>query len=247
MPSTAKLRYALDQLVPPLAHSLWQALKKPAPAISKYVFDEKLDFSIDWFSENDDSLVRILGDLQPSKVIEIGSLEGMSTAFFVEQAAVHRPLEIHAIDTWEGGIEHRPGGHAPLDMGAVEHRFRANLEKCVRAAPYPVDLQVHKCPSHQALARLIVDGREGQFDLIFIDGSHQAPDVLADATLAMKLLRVGGVIAFDDYLWEEPLAAGTDPLRCPKPAIDAFVNINIRKLNVLRAPLRRLYVRKVAE
>jgi predicted O-methyltransferase YrrM len=165
----------------------------------------------------------------------------------IERIASERPLELHAIDTWQGGIEHSPGGASEIDMRRVERTFLKNTGKCVDKAPHTVDFHVHKCSSHQALSRLIAEGREQQFDLIYIDGSHQAPDVLADAILSFKLLRVGGIMIFDDYLWEEPLPGGTDPLRNPKLAIDAFVNVYIRKLNVLSAPLEQLYVRKVSE
>ena len=41
----------------------------------------------------------------------------------------------------------------------------------------------------------------GAIDFIYVDGSHQAHDVLCDAILSFKLLRVGGIVCFDDYLW----------------------------------------------
>jgi predicted O-methyltransferase YrrM len=65
-------------------------------------------------------------------------------------------------------------------------------------------------------SKLIAEGRQGYFDFIYVDGSHQAPDVLCDALLSFRLLKNNGVIAFDDYLWQEQLPYGTDPIRCPK-------------------------------
>ena len=50
--------------------------------------------------------------------------------------------------------------------------------------------------------------------------------------------------------WEggiERLPYGTDPLRCPKPAIDAFINLNIRKLTLYPGAMLQIYVQKVAE
>jgi hypothetical protein len=52
---------------------------------------------------------------------------------------------------------------------------------------------------------------------------------------------------FDDYLWQEPLASGVDPLRCPKPAIDAFANLYCRKIKIMSAPLRQMYMQKVSQ
>jgi hypothetical protein len=70
---------------------------------------------------------------------------------------------------------------------------------------------------------------------------------LLDAILSFRLLRVGGVIAFDDYLWSEELESGRDPLRCPKPAIDAFTNLYLRKIDILSAPLYQMYVTKISD
>jgi len=55
------------------------------------------------------------------------------------------------------------------------------------------------------------------------------------------------VMAFDDYLWAEPLPSGVDPIRCPKAAVDEFTNLFCRKLVLLRAPLYQLYIQKTAE
>lgn len=37
------------------------------------------------------------------------------------------------------------------------------------------------------------------YDIIYIDGSHVNKDVLEDAIIAMRLLKEGGVLIFDDY------------------------------------------------
>ena len=62
------------------------------------------------------------------------------------------------------------------------------------------------------------------------DGSHEAPDVLCDAVLAFRLLKNGGLLGFDDYLFMQGAIPERQLLECPKPAIDAFVNLYFRKL-----------------
>lgn len=186
----------------------------------------------------DDLIPRI----NPRRVLEVGSYEGASTIYLIDRLASTGPLEIHCVDTWEGGVEHV----GQVDMRSVEARFLHNTRQAIDAAPNPIDLRLHKGYSDVCLARLLAQGAADYFDFVYIDGSHQAPDVLCDAVLGFKLLRPGGVIAFDDYLWSENLPQGKDPLRCPKPAIDAFVNLYFRKLTVLSAPLYQLYVQKIA-
>ena len=64
---------------------------------------------------------------------------------------------------------------------------------------------------------------------------------------AFHLLRVGGLLILDDYLWMDDATKGKDILNLPKIAIDLFMNIFHRKLMIYRAPLYQLYARKIAE
>ena len=92
--------------------------------------------------------------------------------------------------------------------------------------------------------------REATFDVVYIDGSHQAPAVLADdAVMAFHLLRSGGLMIFDDYIWSMEPMGQQDPLNMPKPATsDAFLNIFPNgKMQVVRgAPVYQMYAAKVA-
>lgn len=206
------------------------------------------EYSVDWFSPNIPVWKQLLPQVKPRRILEIGSYEGRSACFFIEQCAAEAPLELHCIDSWEGGIEHQKGAIAEAVMSDVERRFDANTLFAASQVPHEVKLVKHKTLSHPALAKLIASGEKSSFDLIYIDGSHQAPDVLADAVLAFPLLRVGGLMAFDDYLWHiEPLGR-QDPLNMPKPGIDAFLNTYQRKMRVVPgAPLGQIYANKIFE
>ena len=200
----------------------------------------------DWFERTcRENWEALLPARRPQRVLEIGSFEGASTCFLLERLANLYPLELHCIDTWEGGIEHQSGGSAQVDMNAVEGRFWHNVNQARKLASYPVDLQVHKGLSHQCMAALMAAGKEDYFDFIYVDGSHQAPDVLCDAVLAFKLLKVGATLGFDDYLWSDEPGGGDDPLRSPKPAVDAFLAIYAHKVKVLDLPPYQLYLEKL--
>ena len=185
--------------------------------------------------------------INPTRILEIGSYEGASACYLIEKLAPNKKIEIHCIDTWEGGIEHQVGGTAEGDMNAVEKRFHHNTQLAMSLIGYNVQLHNHKGFSDIELAKMLASGMQGYFDLIYVDGSHQAPDVLCDALLSFRLLRKNGVIVFDDYLWQEELPTGTDPIRCPKPAVDAFTNIYCRKLRIISAPLYQLFVQKIED
>ncbi len=86
------------------------------------------------------------------------------------------------------GINHGWGrGFVESNMPSEEERSNHNIARAIKLAAHRVDLTVHKCFSDEALAKLFVAGQKNFFDFIFIDGSHQAPDVPADAVLAFVL------------------------------------------------------------
>lgn len=213
------------------------------PAVAEYPAKD-YQFTETWFMGVRPIWDDLFGKFTPRRVLEIGSFEGASTCYMIEKLGRATPLEIHCIDSWEGGVEHQSQGY---DMSAVERRFDHNVRLAISASPNPVEFRKHKGTSDIHLSRLIAAGRKGSFDLVYVDGSHQAPDVLLDAVLGFNLLRVGGVMIFDDYTWFEKLPQGKDPLRCPKLAIDSFVNVNFRKIEIISAVLYQLYLVKTGE
>ena len=219
------------------------------PSHPKHVMQPAADylFTNDWFDSNKEIWSQLFKQINPSRILEVGSYEGRSTTFIIENLANTKELEIHCVDSWEGGIEHKQGGSDEANMPEVEARFNHNLGLATNKTSHKVKLELHKGFSNRELPKLVAENMQEYFDFIYIDGSHQAPDVLLDAVLGFELLKPGGVMAFDDYLWEEPLPYGTDPLRCPKISIDAFTNIYSRKLKVLSgAPLEQLFIQKIS-
>ena len=53
---------------------------------------------------------------------------------------------------------------------------------------------------------------------------------------------------FDDYIWSMEVMGKQDLLNMPKPAIDAFLNIFQRKMQIVRgAPVYQLYAAKTGD
>ena len=172
------------------------------------------------------------------RVLEIGVFEGRSTCWLLEKYCNSMQSHITVIDTFSGGVE-----HDHLDL----NNLRLLFEKNIHSVGSPAQVTIMQGYSCNELSTLISKGsEEAAFDFISIDASHQAPDVLIDCVLALQLLRKGGVMALDDYLWtSEPLGA-EDPINSPKIAIDAFTNIFRRKVRVIpNLPLYQLYLQKI--
>lgn len=72
-------------------------------------------------------------------------------------------------------------------------RFLNNIE------PFKNKIQIIKSYSYDGLILLNHLGSKEIFDIIYIDASHMSKDVIGDALLSFPLLKVGGVMIFDDY------------------------------------------------
>ena len=175
-----------------------------------------MKFSADWFSHNIAGVTSCLNTLQTrKKFLEIGCYEGLSTTWFIKNY-LDDTGSITVIDTFEGGDEHKDYISDTLYDTCI-----SNIEEVIGLDQKYV---VYKDTSYNAIAKLIVNNE--RFDFIYIDGSHQAADVLTDAVMSFPLLNSGGIMIFDDYAWgwnpgDIPYIKDT-PLKCPKIGIDSF-------------------------
>ena len=202
----------------------------------------EIGFTNNWFEISAKQIWdNLIPQIKPTKILEIGSFEGASACYLIANCASKAPIEIHCIDTWEGGEEHK---RMVVVMTDVERRFLKNTKIAKERVPHRVDLVTHKGLSIICLAKLVAESFLGYFDLVYIDGSHLASDVLSDATLSFSLLRVGGTMIFDDYLWR---GSQNDPLHGPKLAIDSFLNIYFQKMRIGWSANSQVVATKVAD
>ena len=186
-----------------------------------------LEFSADWFSRNIPSWRALIPKAVPAprRILEIGSFEGRATTFMLAEVLPRDAAgEIHCVDSWAGGVE-----HAGIDMDAVLNRFRSNVGKVVKRLPQH-KVVIHRGASVDGLLKLLGNGAAGAFDFAYVDGSHQAADVLQDLVLTFRLMRRGGLVICDDYIWQRPGMPSVDVLDTPKIAIDAFTTIYRQKI-----------------
>ena len=172
------------------------------------------DFTHDWFSANIPLFQRFLAGLKgrPCRLLEIGALEGRSAIWMAENIATHRSSSVETIDAYENP------------------KLRSNLAVANGKVTFHLGL------SAEVLRKLRFDA----YDFVYIDGCHWTINVLEDAVLAFRLLKHGGIMAFDDYLWDDP-EWNTEGR--PKEAVDAFLTIYSAKIEVLHRE-HQVWIRK---
>ena len=169
-------------------------------------------FTQDWFSHHIPNWEKWLEPLRgnPVRALEIGCFEGRATTWLLENVLTHPDSKITVVDTFTGSEEHSGMGVAVDDIFL---KFLANI------APWEEKVDIRAGKSRHVLKSL-----HGKFDFAYIDGCHDAFEVLSDAVLVWPLMMPGGIVIFDDYGWN---GGGKDLPESKKPtiAIDAFLTV----------------------
>ena len=160
--------------------------------------------------------------------LEIGCFEGLSTCHFLRQYLTAPGSDITVIDSFQGGREH---GH--LDLKTLLDVFKENTS-------FAKDrVKIFQGFSGEMLVKPEV--RKQQYDFIHIDGGHESREVLEDAVLSFPLLKEGGIMIFDDYLWETHLPE----FLIPKHSIDSFLSSHQLYLDIIQREYQ-VAIRKVS-
>lgn len=184
--------------------------------------ESKAYFSQNWFYQmrNDKIWSQVLqkyNSVDSWNYLEVGSFEGMSAHWIVNN---FKNVRVTCVDTFEGSEEHD-------NIKGLEAIFRHNLRPFIKNNT----VKVKKGLSGEVLRKLPVNN----YDVIYIDGDHHSDQVLEDAVLAWGLLKSGGIMIFDDYLWIPPnWEEGKSPENDrPKMGIAAFLSLNLHRLQVV--------------
>ena len=71
------------------------------------------------------------------------------------------------------------------------------------------------------------------FDFIYVDGSHKCLDVALDLFLSWQILRDGGIMAIDDYLYSNETNLTTNLLEYPHHAVNHFLESHKNDFTIL--------------
>jgi len=145
---------------------------------------------------SDTPLEELLSELKNRKdlkFLEVGSCEGQSTDWFIENFLWHKNSMITCIDTFyddqfydEPNEEHRK----KIDGVTVYDLFKKNI----------LDCNINKVMFFRGRSNVGLKLLQNSYyDFIYIDGNHQKEKVTEDCNLAWPLLKENGLMLFDDY------------------------------------------------
>lgn len=155
---------------------------------------------------------------KPINMLEIGSFEGRSTVWFLENILTHQESSINCIDTFSGDQQ---AVDMNVSLKGVKERFLENTKKYINKVFLTIK------DSQSALKTI----QPYKYDLIYIDGSHYQTDVLHDAVLCWDILKKDGILIFDDYGME--FIDANQRKYNPKLAIDSFIKVYEPHLKIL--------------
>lgn len=176
-----------------------------------------MTFSVDWFSEHipawERAGVRMLNKRLCS-LLEIGSMEGRSAVWMLENLCDHAYSSLTCVDPWVGDPAHKRSGAEDEKLFDANVCAAKNGEKCFKLKG--------------TLPQVYKDLPCMFYDLVYIDGDHEARSVVTDFAFASQRLKTGAYVIFDDYS-RHVRAAQIQP----KHAIDAILAMWYDKLRVV--------------
>lgn len=138
----------------------------------------------------------------PLRVLQIGTYTGDATEWLLKNREIER---INDVDTWQGSVE---VDHKSIDFSEVEKYYDSRI----------TDDRVTKFKMTSDEFFIV---NEMSYNFIYIDGDHTASQTALDGLNAFKWLETGGVMAFDDYLWNY----NGNPFLEPKRGVDAVLEV----------------------
>lgn len=162
-------------------------------------------YSVDWTSSRVKLWRKVLAKYigRPAvAALEIGTFEGRTAVWFLGEILTGDGAQLTCVDPWATNA-----GEAVFDANTCKYGGRVRKVKEL---------------SLQFLSREVSQSFTEQYDFIYIDGDHHAANCLTDAALAWRLLKRGGVLAFDDCGADFTIRyQGKFPV--PRVAADAFL------------------------
>lgn len=182
-----------------------------------------------------EALFEVMRHSVKGDIVEIGSWWGRSAALFVLLSQYYSIGSVLCIDPWRNdrldqGVKVLDDASARMDTEQAFNIFQMNLAPLSKG-----DLNYYRSTSEGAAVEYGPDFRvsnetfgetpyTGSISILHIDGNHSFEQVSLDSKLWCPLVKPGGWIIFDDYVW----AFGDGPKRVG----DAYLEQNSSQIDL---------------
>lgn len=182
------------------------------------------EYTSDWFTYAIDNfeVVKKAFLVDIDQILEIGSHEGRSASWILQNMLGDQGT-LTCVDPF---ANHHINPFRDESYTRDEEVFRRFQDNVAEAKKPQQTVNILQGTSYYVLADLIAQRRI--YDFIYVDGNHQADTTLTDACMCFGLLKPGGYMLFDDYLWDHL----PDVLDRGKMSIDSFVNMFLPNINI---------------
>ena len=157
------------------------------------------------------------------KYLEIGSLEGNSALFIINNFKVKKVV---CVDIWEDE-----------NFKDEQHKNFNNYKKNINEFSNIVE-------TFKGTSDSFFLNQKDKYDLIYIDGSHEADQVYKDIKNSWKILNINGVLICDDYFYGNIYK---NPDNVPSIAINKFVNdlLENNSVGILCVNNSQIFLKKI--
>jgi predicted O-methyltransferase YrrM len=160
-------------------------------------------FTENWFTDDGLLVLKNLDVTKELHILEIGSFEGKSTVWFLDNILQNKNSTITCVDPWMNYSQDQDSLNSyfkeenewDLNERKTKEIFLHNIVESGDSGK----VIIRQGFSDKVLPSLITEQKT--YDIIFIDGNHTAPYVMMDSVMSWPLLKKGGIMIFDDYAW----------------------------------------------
>ena len=214
-------QFFLDRLKHPFVKTRKKKLKK---IHQNYLQTKKT--TTDYFSINAYYWDLIINkNFKEFSYLEIGSWEGNSALYILENFETKKVVCVDIWDLYE-------------DTYKEEHlkrflNFKFNLDQFKK-----------KFSFFKSTSDTYFDNNNEKFDLIYIDGWHEAPQVYKDICNSWNFLNNDGIIICDDYFYGD-IKSNLDK-NLPAYAINKFISQNKKKIKIICVNNNQIFFKKIS-
>jgi len=191
------------------------------PFISSSPETQDVGFTQDWFSSKIPLWQEQLAHFDKKKnlhFLEIGSFEGRSALWLLENILKHPSSRLTCIDPWK-------------TIEKVYTRFKNNIKKHEKKVKVIRDTASNALRKYETVPI---------FDFIYVDGGHEGYTTMESMVLSFPLLKPGGLVIIDDYKWMPELPEDERP----QLAVDTFVRLFTKEIKVLHKGYQFIFKKK---